>query len=125
MKYLLALTISLAPIVGRAQSPVSIRVHPRFYTLLKPVRLYRSNDTLTITSLQLDSGQVISASLFSNCWVGISNINVLTSEQATSLATISPLIAGEDPLGSFAARLTDIEVALYQPPVSRTKCHRR
>jgi hypothetical protein len=125
MKYLLVLTICCTPLIGRAQSPVSIGMHPRLYTLLKPVRLYRFSDTLTSTPFQLDSGQVISACLANGDWVSIGNINVLASEQATSVATIPALIPGEDPFNSFAARLADVIAAFYTPPVPRAKRHRK
>jgi hypothetical protein len=126
MKYLLLLTVCCTPLIGQAQSSVSIGIHPRLYTLLKPVRLYRFSDTLTATPFQLDSGQVVSASITSDNWkwVGISNVNVLTSERATSLATVPLLIPGEA-FSEFAARLADVIVALYKPPVSRAKRHRK
>lgn len=127
MKYLLLVTICCTPLIGQAQSPIAVGIHPRLYMLLKPVRLYRFGDTLTATPFHLDSGQVISAGIIPNGnwnWVGISGVNPLTSAQATSLATVPPLIPGEDPFSNFAARTADVIVSLYKPPVLRAKRHR-
>lgn len=127
MKYLLLLILCFTSVIGQAQSSVSIGVHSRLYTLLKPVHLYQFNDTLTATPFHLDSGQVVSAILaaYSYNWVIISNINVLKAGRITSLATVPVLIPGEDPLNGFAVRLADVIVALYKPPVLRIKRHRK